>query len=68
MNYEVRRGSVVLAHTEHVKCIDNQEKMLALVESGYSIYIDGTRLNKKDIPIIFSGDAFSYDTFNSLKK
>lgn len=66
MKYEVRRGPVVVAHTEHESCVDSQEKMLALTEAGHSIYIDGKRLYKKDIPAVFPNGIFSEEMFKSL--
>lgn len=66
MKYEVRRGPIVVAHTEHESCVDSQDKMLALMEAGHSIYIDGKRLYKKDISAVFSHGVFSNDMFKSL--
>lgn len=67
MKYEVKRGSVVMFSTEHESCIDDQDKMMALSDAGHSLYIDGVRIAKKDIPVLFQQGAFSYSKFIKLK-
>ena len=68
MKYEVKRGPVVLAYTEDERCVDDRDKMLALIKAGHALYVDGRRLAKERIPAVCDKDgAFSHKKFLSLK-
>lgn len=67
MTYEVKRGQVVLSHTESESCVDGPDKMTALMNAGHTLYIDGVRLARKDLASLFIRGGFSYKKFQSLK-